>query len=153
DDDSRKKCRDAWAAWWEGSANGDRLLEELRKRTLTEATRQKCEVLIKQLGDSEFSVREKAQSEIKAMGVLILPLLREAVRHSDLEIRTRAQRCLGEMERDKSLPLSVVTTRLIALRKPAGAAEALLAYVPYADDDATLAEVQLTLNAVAFRDG
>jgi HEAT repeat protein len=153
DDDSRKKCRDAWAVWWQTSADGNRLLDELRKRTLTPATRQKCEDLIKQLGDSEFSVREKAQSEIKAMGVLVLPLLREAVRHSDLEVRSRAQRCLGEMERDKSLPLSPITTRLISLRKPAGAAEALLAYVPYAADDDALTEVQLTLNAVAFQDG
>ena len=47
------------------------------------------------------------------------------------------------MERDKNLPLSPITTRLIALRKPAGAAEALLAYLPYADEDAILGEVQL----------
>jgi hypothetical protein len=120
DDDSRKKCRDAWAAWWQASADGNRLLDELRKRTLTEVTRQKCEDLIKQLGDSEFSVREKAQSEIKAMGVLILPLLREAVRHSDLEIRSRAQRCLTEMERDKNLPLSPITQTRRRRRGAAG---------------------------------
>ncbi len=152
-DTSRKKCRDAWAAWWRSSEDGDRLLDELRKRTPTEATRRKCEDLIRQLGDTEFSVREKAQSEVKAMGVLILPLLREAANHSDLEIRRRARSCLGEMERDKGLPLSPVTARLIALRKPAGAAETLLAYMPYADDDAIQTEVQLALNAVAFQDG
>src|SRR5262249_6305221 len=32
DDASRKKCRDAWAAWWQASEDGNRLLEELRKR-------------------------------------------------------------------------------------------------------------------------
>ncbi|HEY7153405.1 MAG TPA: HEAT repeat domain-containing protein [Gemmataceae bacterium] len=153
DDASRKKCRDAWAAWWQKSEDGDRLLDELRKRTPTGAARRKCEELIRQLGDTEFSVREKAQSEIKTMGVLILPLLREAANHNDLEVRRRARSCLREMERDKGLPLSPVVARLIALRKPAGAAELLLAYVPYGDDDAIQTEVQLALNAVAFQDG
>ncbi len=57
------------------------------------------------------------------------------------------------MEGDKSLPLSPVIARLLALRKPAGAAEALLAYTPYADDDTILSEAQIALNAVAFKDG
>jgi HEAT repeat protein len=154
DDASRKKCRDAWATWWQASEDSNRLLEELRKRTLRSDTRQKCEELIKQLGDTDFTVREKAQSQVKGMGVLILPLLRQAAKHpSDLEIRSRAQRCLSVMERDKSLPLSAITTRLIALRKPAGGAEALLDYTPYADDDAILGEVQIALNVVAFKDG
>ena len=87
------------------------------------------------------------------MGSLILPLLRQATRHADLEIRNRARDCLSQMERDKSLPLSPITARLIALRKPSGAAEALLAYIPFSDDEIVQAEVQLALNAVAFQDG
>jgi HEAT repeat protein len=150
---ARQKCRDAWAAWWQTSEDSNRLLEELRKRTLTDAVRQKCETLIKQLGDSDFSVREKAEAEVRATGALILPLLRQAAKHSDLEVRRRARACLNDMERDKNLPLSPVTVRLIALRKPDGAAEALLAYAPYAGDDAILGEVQHALNAVAFKDG
>jgi HEAT repeat protein len=151
--DSRRKCRDAWAAWWQASEESNRLLEEVRKRTVTEPLRQKCDELIKQLGDADFNVREKAQAEVKGMGSLILPLLRQAVRDPDLEIRNRARDCLSQMERDKSLPLSPITVRLISLRKPAGAAETLLAYIPYRDDDTVQAEVQLALNAVAFKDG
>jgi HEAT repeat protein len=151
---ARQKCRDAWATWWQTSEDGNRLLEEVRKRTVTEELRLKCEALIKQLGDADFNVREKAQTEVKSMGMLILPLLRQAARQTDeLEIRNRARDCLSEMQRDKSLPLSPITLRLIALRKPANAAEMLIAYSPYADDDAISAEVQLALNAVAFKEG
>jgi HEAT repeat protein len=150
---SRQKCRDAWATWWQASEDDNRLLDELRKRTVTETVRQRCEDLIRQLGDGDFSVREKAQAEVKSMGSIIVPLLRNATRHPDLEIRNRARDCLSVMERDKNVPLSPITPRLIGLRKPAGAAEALVAYVPYADEETTLPEVQLALNAVAFKNG
>ena len=152
-DSARQKCRDAWATWWQATEDDNRLLDEVRKRTVTEALRQKCEVLIKQLGDSDFAVREKAQAEVKAMGTLIVPLLRHATRSPDLEIRNRARDCLSVMERDKNMPLSPITPRLIALRKPAGAAETLLAFVPYADEESALPEVQLALNTVAFKNG
>lgn len=153
DSAARLKCRDAWATWWQASEDDRRLLDEVRKRTVTEGLRKRCEELIKKLGDSDFAVREKAQAEVKAMGSLIVPLLRHAMRNSDLEIRNRARDCLSEMERDKNLPLSPITPRLIALRKPAGAAETLLAYTPYADEETGLPEVQLALNAVAFSHG
>jgi HEAT repeat protein len=150
---SRQKCRDSWATWWLGSEDADRLLGELRKRTLTEEVRQKGEALIKQLGDGDFPVREKAEADIRAMGALVLPLLRQAVQHGDLEVRRRARACLADMERDRSLPLPALVPRLVALRKPAGAAEALLDYTPYADDETILGEVQIALNSVAFKDG
>ncbi len=153
DSAARQKCRDAWATWWQATEDDNRLLDEVRKRTVTEALRQKCEDLIRQLGDSDFAVREKAQAEVKAMGSLIVPLLRHATKNPDLEIRNRARDCLSAMERDKNLPLPPITPRLIALRKPAGAAETLLAFVPYADDETALPEVQLALNTVAFKNG
>jgi len=153
DSAARQKCRDAWATWWQATEDDNRLLDEVRKRTVTEALRQKCEDLIRQLGDSDFAVREKAQAEVKAMGSLIVPLLRHATKNPDLEIRNRARDCLSAMERDKNLPLPPITPRLIALRKPAGAAEALLAFVPYADDETALPEVQVALNTVAFKNG
>jgi len=151
--ESRQKCRDAWAKWWQASEDGNRLLEEVRKRIVTEALRQKCAALIERLGDADFKVREKAQAEVKGMGSLILPLLRQASRHPDVEVRIRARDCLSQMERDKSLPLSATAVRLIALRKPAGAAETLLAYLPYSDEETVQAEMQLALNAAAFKDG
>jgi HEAT repeat protein len=150
---ARQKCRDAWATWWQASEDSNRLLEEVRKRTVTEPLRQKCEELIAQLGDTDFNVREKAETQVKSMGALIVPLLRQAATHQDLEIRKRALACLAKMTTDKNLALSPITTRLIALRKPPAAVPTLLAYVPYADDETILQEVQLALNVLAIKDG
>jgi HEAT repeat protein len=151
DELSRQKCRDAWAAWWLAT-EGDGPLTELRKRTLTDADREKGQTLIVKLGDDKFDVRQKAEADLKALGAAMLPLLRQAINHPDVEVRQRVQNCLEILEKDKGTPLSVVTLRVLALRKPAGATEALLAYAPMAEDESTLAELQNALNAVALSD-
>jgi hypothetical protein len=43
--------------------------------------------------------------------------------------------------------------RLIAVRKPPGAAETILAYLPSMDEDGLIEDLQHALNAVAFEDG
>ncbi len=92
----RQKCRDAWAAWWQTSEDSTRLLEELRKRTLTEEMRQKCENLIKDFGDGNYFVRQKADAEVLRMGAPILPMLRQSLQNSDTEIRRHAPRLPGQ---------------------------------------------------------
>jgi len=57
------------------------------------------------------------------------------------------------LDKDKMPPLSPVAPRLVALRQPPGAAEALLAFLPSAEDEAIVGEVQATLAAVAMHDG
>jgi HEAT repeat protein len=149
---SRRRCRDEWDAWWRAS-DGPGLLDDLRKRTLTEANRVKSQTLIRQLGDDDFTVREKAVREIRKTGGTMLPLLRQAARSGDLEVKQRAAECLAEMERDASLPLSPVVARLVALRQPKGAAEAVLAFLPFAEDEGIAQELQTALNAVVAHDG
>ncbi len=150
---TRKKCRDAWAVWWQNTEDPERLLDDLRKRTPSADIRRKGETLIRQLGDNNFSVREKAEAQIRAMGAPALPLLRKAVKDPDLEVSRRTRTCLADLERDKNLPLPQATPRLIALRKPDGAAEALLDFTPFADEENTQGDVQIALNAVSFREG
>lgn len=147
DAESRRRCRDAWDKWWKES-EGPGLLEELRKRTLTEENRLKGLKLIKQLGDDDFITREKASVEIKALGSIMLPLLRQAAKSPDIETRSRIEACLSVLERDKTLPLSVTTARLVGIRKPAGATEAILGFIPFADEEQTLAELQTVLNGI-----
>jgi HEAT repeat protein len=152
DADSRRRCRDEWAAWWQAS-EGPGLLDEVRKRTITEANRLKGEALIRQLGDDSFVVREKAVVQIKALGTVMVPLLRQAVRAPDVEVRQRAAACLAALEKDRSVPLSPTTVQLIALRRPPGAAEAILAFLPLAENEAIASELQLALNTVAAPEG
>jgi HEAT repeat protein len=151
DASARLRCRDAWATWWL-SSEGPGLLDELRKRTLTEENRIKAQNLVKKLGDDSFEVREQATNEIKTLGVMVVPMLRQALRDADVEVRQRAQACLQAVEKERMAALMPVTARLVALRKPAGAAEALLAFLPYAEEDAVAAEVVTALSAVAYLD-
>jgi len=148
----RKACRDAWAAWWKGT-EGDATLAEFKKRTLTEADRVKVLTIIAKMGHNDFNERERAQDDLQKLGTSVAPLLRQALAGDDEEIKKRAQKALDTIEKDKTSSLLPVQARLMAYRKPAAAAEVLLAYLPFADEDTVLDEVRGALAAVAVRDG
>jgi HEAT repeat protein len=156
DEISRKNCRQAWRNWWnqppaEQSPAG--LLEEVRKRTPTEANRAKLQALVDNLGDDAFEVREKASADLKDLGTLTLPLLRVAARSPDAEVSRRAQSLMQEIDNGKTPPLPFAVLRLLAVRKPTGTAETLLGFLPYVEDEAMSDDLQQTLNAVASRQG
>jgi HEAT repeat protein len=152
DDIARRIRRDGWAAWWK-NADGPALLAMLRKHTLTPADQEKARGLIKKLGDDNFDDRERAQADLVAMGKLTLPQLREATKDKDPEIARRSEECIQRIEKDPANVLPTAALRMLAVRRPEGAAEALLAYLPHADTETLVAEVQSALNVVATRDG
>jgi HEAT repeat protein len=152
DDLSRQKCRDAWATWWLDT-EGPKLLEEIRKRTPSDTDREKAKELVKKLGDEEFDVRQEATEALKKLGPFVIPLLQQAAKSTDVEVNKRASELLKDMEKETAVAFSPVTARLVALRKPAGAAEVLLNFLPLAEDEAMAAELQNALNVVAFKDG
>ena len=115
--------------------------------------REKAANLIHQLGDDSFDVRQKAKMELKEMGVLVIRMLRQVVNDPDQEVSQNARFVLQEIDKDKAAPMTPVAVRVAALRKPAGAAEVLLAYLPFCDDEGMQGEVQSALNAVAYPDG
>jgi HEAT repeat protein len=149
DEESRSKVKDQWAAWWLEKENAEVLIAEFNKRTLAEDAREKAEQLIKKLGDDDYPTRQEAKEQIKKLGVIVVPMLKLAVDNTDLEVSQSAKLLLQEIEKDKT-PLSSVYPRLIALRKPKGGVEALLAYLPFCDDEGLTAEIQTALNAVAY---
>jgi HEAT repeat protein len=149
--------RDAWAKWWGDTAKTG-LLDELKKRTVSDDAADKARGLIAKLADEDFDVRQKAQKDLIQLGVVILPLLkREAKTNSDAEVRSGVSRCVATIEelkeKEKSADLMPTIARLIAMRKPPGAAEAILAYLPLVDDDELFDALQEALNAVAFSKG
>ncbi len=152
DDASRAKARDAWNAWWQAN-DGANLLNEFRKRTVTEAELKKIRDLVQKLGDETFETREQAAKQLRGIGQNSIRPLRDATMSADLEVKNRARDLLAEIEQDKNTPLSPVTARLVALRRPAGAAEAILGFLPFTEDQALLAEAQVALNAVAYSEG
>lgn len=153
DEVARRLRRDLWYTWWRGT-EGAGLVEQFRKRTPTDAEREKVLGLIRRLDDVSPAVREKAMADLLAMGAVAVPLLRQTVADSLSPLRDPAQKCLALADPGQAaVPLPAVAARLVALRKPDGAVEALLAYLPSAEDETMLTEVQTALAALAFRDG
>ena len=152
DEIARRIRRDSWAAWWR-NADGPALLALIRKRTLTPETEKQIAALIRRLGDNIFDKRELAQTELVSLGRIALPLLREAMHSKDLEIARRAEECVQLIEKNPANGVPAAAFRLLAVRKPEGAAEALLAYIPHIENDTQAEEVQSALNGLALRDG
>ncbi|MGH7169777.1 MAG: PQQ-binding-like beta-propeller repeat protein [Gemmataceae bacterium] len=137
-----------------GIATNDRsLLDFFRHQTADASTSQRLRQLIEQLGSDSFLVREKASDDLTALGAAALPLLRQSIRTTaDLEVRRRARDCAQQIESRWTATLATASARLLALRKPAGTAETLLAFLPGPYDEWVNEEIQNTLVAVARLD-
>jgi HEAT repeat protein len=133
--------------------DGPALLDFFRKRTVTDAALVNIQGLIRQMGDDSFEVRQKASAELAAVGPVALPLLKQATKDSDVEIARRAEDCIHLIEQDYNATVVPAAVRLLALRRPAGAVDTLLAYVPFADDETVADEVRTALASLAVRDG
>jgi len=153
------KAREAWLQWWHGT-EGPELLSELKKRTRPDVDPGTVHALVQKLGDNTYEARERAQKDLIDLGAPVLPLLRQVYRDPpDLEVRNRIRDCIGTIEgqnekaKEEYLPRLLALSRLVALQKPPGAAEAILAYLPGQDDDGLLEQLQIALAAVAYSNG
>src|SRR5262249_60607185 len=61
--------------------------------------------------------------------------------------------CLQHIEGAAGAALVKAAARIVGQQRPAGTAEVLLAYLPFAEDDETIRELEGALAAVALRDG
>jgi hypothetical protein len=64
----------------------------------------------------------------------------------------RAERCLRAIAKTESRSLPSAAPRLLALRQPEGAAEALLAVLPWTEDEALVGEIHTALATLSVRD-
>ena len=135
------------------ASDGQGLLGYFRAATPTEAARQKLVERIQQLGSNTFVVREKASEALVATGPAALKPLRQALSDTDAEIRLRAKDSIDAIEKKHSASLSAAGARLLRARAPAGSVEALLAYLPFADDETVEREVFQTVLELGYRDG
>jgi hypothetical protein len=133
--------------------DGASLIDYLRKRTPSGTDTAKIKMLIDQLGDDNFEVREKSTTALIGVGPPAVPQLRQAAESEDTEIKRRANQCLqaiGEQKDEKAMAAAI---RLLAWRKPAGATELLLTWATRLEDDEIGREVQSALAALALADG
>jgi HEAT repeat protein len=149
---ARKIRRDAWMVWWRNT-DGDALLAVVRAHTLTPELRRQINEHIVKLGDDDFSIREAATKDLFDIGRMTLPQLRQASKDHDLELSRRARDLIERIEREPSRSLPAAVVRLLALRKPSGAIEALLAYLPLAEEDNRSDDIKNALALLALRDG
>jgi HEAT repeat protein len=133
--------------------DGPALLDFFRRRTVTDTIRERVSGLIKMLGDESFAVREQASRDLTVVGPAALPQLRAAARDADLEVKRRAERCRRSIEEANPNEIVAAAARLLAVRRPAGAAEALLAYLPEAGPESLGEEMVAALAALSVRDG
>jgi HEAT repeat protein len=132
--------------------DGPSLLAFFRGRTLGEVDAGKIRTLIKDLGDDDFQTREKATEELVKLGNQAETLLQQALKDKDIEVVRRAEECLRRIKNGTGM-VDTAAARLVALHKPAGAAEVLLGYVPFANNPLVVEEVKTTLAAVAVTNG
>src|SRR5437660_7678512 len=132
------------------SADGPALLEYFRKRTYREADPKRLDILIRDLGDEDFPVREKAYAELTQLGTSALVAVKQAAENAkDTETRRRALDLKTRIEAKQEPAIQIATARMITRLKPAGAAEVLLNYLPFAADRSVTDELCKALAAVA----
>src|SRR5206468_3214638 len=96
---------------------------------------------------------EKATHQLLKAGQMARLFLDAALACPNAEVARRADLCLRKLAQDPQSPRLAAAARLVARRKPAGAAPALLAYLPFAPDAQVTEEVRKALTAVALADG
>jgi len=137
-----------------GLGTGDAALLDLFRR-LTPDDRDNAAIagFIRDLGADDFAVRERASAALVKAGRKAAGPLRLAKGSRDVEVARRAEACLTVIEREQAPAVIAAAARLLAARRPAATAEALLAFAPFADDRGVLDSVRDALAAVAVRDG
>ncbi|MGH7221998.1 MAG: HEAT repeat domain-containing protein [Gemmataceae bacterium] len=133
---------------------GAALLAFFRQRVTPSVDAEQAAKLAKQLRAKDEAIHAKAMAELVGLGPLTVPALRRAVNHADNEeTLTRARKCLQAIEGSSGSAVVQSAVRLLAARNPEGAVEALMNYLPFADDDSVVQEIETTLLAIGVRDG
>ncbi len=134
--------------------DGPALLDFFRTRTRARADPERLAALVRDLGNDSDKISSKATRELISLGQVAVPWLRRALKDPDEALAAgRARFCLDAIDGNQGTAIPVAAARLVANRRPAGAAKVLLAYLPFAEDDTVAEEVRDTLTALAVADG
>ncbi len=134
--------------------NGPSLLTFFHARARTEIDREPLQRLLEQCVKGSPEQRGRATAELLGLGPLALPLLRRAAGDLDHpDLAARAGRCIPWLEGQASHRLLIAAARALARHKPDGAAEALLAYLPLAEEGEVVRAINEALAEVAAPQG
>jgi HEAT repeat protein len=159
DDLSGRLRRELWNAWWR-ALDGKQLLDEFRSRTLSDEERGRVLEWIGKLEDDSPAVRDKAAENLIGMGPRAASLLRQRMDRQDAASSERqrravrmARQCLDTVEGDELKPLPDAAPRLLALRRPEGTVETILAYLPFAESETLAGQLIDVLADAGFTEG
>jgi HEAT repeat protein len=133
--------------------DGPGLLAYLRSCTLVPQDVQPVAALIRQLGDEDFALREKAHAQLLTYGPRALKFLRQAEQDRDPERRQRAVALRQQIEERTDPAVQLAVIHLLGVRRPQGAVEALLNYLPQVDNETVQEEIFQALSRLALREG
>jgi HEAT repeat protein len=133
--------------------DGRSLLVYLRKQSGKDADFLQLNQLIRQLGDSNFKIREQATKKIIGLGTGIIRPLLIACNDQSPEVAKRATMCIKAVDKDFDWGLPIAAVRQLLKTKPAGTFETLLRYLPYAVDQETEEEICFALDALVVQKG
>ncbi len=121
------------------------LLTFFRQRTPNDADREQMKAWVRQLGSDQYRLREDASRQLIQRGPPARTLLGRARRDPDAEIARRAALCLEEIDSGPGPALPAAAIHVLTQLRPAGATAALLAYLPFAEDEGVEEEIRAAL--------
>lgn len=132
--------------------DAESLLQFFRSRAVR-ASQDVVRTLIKQLASRSYTVRQRASEKLADLGAKSVPLLQEATKDPELEVRRRAEEILKKIHDNSQPQIITAAARLLAHHKTAGSAEAILDFLPAMIDDGAIRELHRVLAKVGVKDG
>lgn len=134
--------------------DGDKLIEYLHQRTLTESEQGRIAEIIKRFVVDDFEERVRATQEIESYGPAAIGPLKAAARDADAEVAFRARQALKKVETVPHSAVASAAVRAVVKLKPEGAAGALIGFLPLADDESVADVIRDALiNLAVGKDG
>jgi hypothetical protein len=99
------------------------LLNYLRSRSASDADLARIPELVKELGDDNFTIREKAKGKLCALEIAALAELRRHIRDKDMQRARNVKECVEHIEKNTHISYPLLAIRLLMKRKATGTAE------------------------------
>src|SRR5205814_4542204 len=127
---------------------GADLLDFFRKRTYKQPDPKQLAILIKQMGDEDFDIREKAYLALRDMGASAMSAIKQGEADPDLEVRKRSSELRQRVENRTEQLVQGAAARMLGKYKLDGTADVLMAFLPFATDTQVVDDVSKALGAV-----
>jgi HEAT repeat protein len=121
--------------------DGANLLKYLRSLVPTPEAEAKAKELFQKLGSENFKEREQATTDILGLGPKVVPVLKQMLPGSVLEVRMRAESCIKKLEDKSPASNTSAVIRLLKARRPEGTVAGLLEFSSYAPDEGVVEDI------------